>query len=154
MRNLVLVSLLLFAVSLPAAAQSARHPFTYDDMATLRHAQAMAVSPDGKTVLYLVTYGGAKGPDNHDWYLIPVSGGDARQLSLPKDFKPVGFTPDGKGFYGTMRMDKVATAGHPAAGGAEHSRCNRRHADATHVAASRHPFRAALSRRPSLRAAG
>lgn len=105
MRKLTLV-VLLFMVS-TVAAQTGRHPFTYDDLATLRYVRAVAVSPDGKTVLYVVNYGGAKGPDNHDWYLIPVSGGDARQLSLPEHFKPVGFTPDGKGFYGTMQMGKV-----------------------------------------------
>ncbi len=105
MRKLTLVLLLSAASTLNA--QNGRHPFTFDDLATLRHAQAAAVSPDGKTVLYVVEYGGTKGPDNHDWYLVPAAGGEARQLSLPEHFKPVGFTPDGKGFYGTLRMEKV-----------------------------------------------
>jgi len=39
MRNLAFVSFFLFAVSISAGAQSARHPFTFDDAASLQSAQ-------------------------------------------------------------------------------------------------------------------
>jgi hypothetical protein len=64
MRNLVFASVILLVVSTSAATQSARHTFTVDDAATLRSAAAVAVSPDGKSVLYRVRFGGAKGPNN------------------------------------------------------------------------------------------
>ena len=83
-----------------AAAQAARHPFSFGDAAALRHAEAKAVSPDGKTILYEVTYGGAKGPDNHEWRIIPAAGGAARNLNLPDKFQPAGFTHDGSALYG------------------------------------------------------
>jgi len=42
----------------PVVLFAQRHPFTADDAATLRHAQAVAVSPDGKTILYKIVFGG------------------------------------------------------------------------------------------------
>jgi dipeptidyl aminopeptidase/acylaminoacyl peptidase len=108
MRNLMTASLILFAVSIPAFAQSARHPFTFDDAANLHDAQAVAVSPDGKTILYSVRFGGSKGPDKTEWNLIPITGGDSRRLELPDSFNPRGFTRDGSALYGTYAVNKMA----------------------------------------------
>ena len=104
MRKLT-VAFLLFAVTV-VSAQNAKHAFTIDDAATLRHAIAVAVSPDGKSVLYRVMFGGPKGPDNDEWYLIPASGGDSRHITLPEHFRPAGFTADGKGLYGMLQVNK------------------------------------------------
>lgn len=104
MRKLTLVFLLIAAATAPA--QSAKHPVTVDDFATLRHASSRAVSPDGKTVLYRVSFGAQKGPDTSEWYLIPASGGEPRHLTLPEHFTPAGFTADGKALYGSLRADK------------------------------------------------
>src|SRR5271165_6626992 len=106
MRNLGFASVLLFVVSI-SAAQSARHPFTVDDAATLRSASAVAVSPDGKSVLYRVRFGGAKGPDNTEWGLIPTAGGEARHLAIPEKFQPAGFTRDGAALYGINEVNKM-----------------------------------------------
>ena len=106
MRKLAAVVLLLSS-ALIARAQNVRHPFTFDDAATLRHAQAVAVSPDGKSILYRVGFGGQKGPGNTEWYLIPASGGDARHLTIPEQFKPSGFTADGKALYGTLKVNNA-----------------------------------------------
>ncbi|MGA7078028.1 MAG: S9 family peptidase [Terriglobales bacterium] len=108
MRNPVLASIFLFVVSISASAQSTRHPFTFDDAATLRSAQAVAVSPDGKTVLYRVRFGGTKGPDNTEWQLIATTGGDSRHLNVPEKFRPTGFTRDGTALYGTYEVNKMA----------------------------------------------
>ncbi|MGB6251558.1 MAG: prolyl oligopeptidase family serine peptidase [Terriglobales bacterium] len=108
MRNLVLASVLLFVVSISASAQSTRHPFTFDDAATLRSAHAVAVSPDGKSVLYGVRFGGTKGPDNTEWQLIATSGGESRHLNVPEKFRPTGFTRDGTAFYGLYEVNKMA----------------------------------------------
>jgi hypothetical protein len=66
-----------------APAQSARHPFTFGDAAGLRRAEARAVSPDGKAILYEVNYGSSKGPENSEWRLIGSTGKDSRNLNLP-----------------------------------------------------------------------
>jgi len=107
MRNRMFASVLVLVVSISAAAQSARHPFTVDDAATLRSAGAVAVSPDGKSVLYRVRFGGAKGPDNTEWRLIAAAGGESRRLSIPEKFQPAGFTRDGASLYGIYEVNKM-----------------------------------------------
>jgi dipeptidyl aminopeptidase/acylaminoacyl peptidase len=99
---------LLLAISIPAGAQNARHPFTFEDAASLHSAQAAAVSPDGKSVLYHVQFGAAKGPTKTEWHVIATSGGDSRQLSIPDSFHPAGFTRDGGALYGTFEVNKMA----------------------------------------------
>jgi dipeptidyl aminopeptidase/acylaminoacyl peptidase len=107
MRNLVLTSVLLLAVSIAAGAQSTRRPFTFDDAASLHSAEAVAVSPDGKTVLYRVTFGGSKGPDNTEWGLIATTGGESRHLNVPEKFQPTGFTRDGGALFGVYEVNKM-----------------------------------------------
>jgi dipeptidyl aminopeptidase/acylaminoacyl peptidase len=100
-----------FAVALwlviPVVLVAQRQPFTANDAATLRRAQAVAVSPDGKTILYKVVFGGSKGPDQTEWKLIASSGGAAQNLSIPDKFKPSGFTGDSKALYGTYEVNKM-----------------------------------------------
>ncbi len=104
MKSLSRLSLFLLVCALASAQQ--RHPFTITDAAALHSGGAVAVSPDGKSVLYSVRFGAAKGPDTTEFHLMPVTGGDSRQLSLPKDFHPAGFTADGSALYGTFKVDK------------------------------------------------
>jgi dipeptidyl aminopeptidase/acylaminoacyl peptidase len=106
MRKLVLTTFCLTA-ALQATAQNARHPFTIDDASTLRQASIVAVSPDGKTILYRVGHGAPKGPDTDEWQLIATSGGDSRHLTLPEHFRPSGFTADGKSLYGRLQVNKM-----------------------------------------------
>ena len=105
MRRLALTVTLL-AVSICTFSQSSRHPFTIDDAASLHSANAVAVSPDGKNILYRVRYGAAKGPDNTEWHLIAPTGGESRRLSLPDKFRPEGFTRDGA-LYGSYDVNKA-----------------------------------------------
>jgi dipeptidyl aminopeptidase/acylaminoacyl peptidase len=53
MRRLFLLSLLVFAFTLPAFAQ-AKHPFTFEDMMKLKRVGEPQVSPDGKWVIFSV----------------------------------------------------------------------------------------------------
>lgn len=108
MRNRAVVFILLLAT---AAAQSSRHPFTFDDAASIHSAHAVAVSPDGKNVLYRVRFGGAKGPDIIEWHLIAPTGGESRHLMVPEKFEPAGFTRDGTlyGMYEVNKMGQLAT---------------------------------------------
>ena len=107
MRTLAFASILLFVASVAAHPQQPRHAFTIEDAANLHSASAVAISPDGKSVLYRVRFGGAKGPDKTEWHLIPATGGDSRQLNIPDSFKPAGFTRDG-GLYGTFETNKMS----------------------------------------------
>ncbi|HEY6338420.1 MAG TPA: S9 family peptidase [Candidatus Sulfotelmatobacter sp.] len=105
---LVILLTLLMAFSALGAAQNVRHPFTIDDSANLHTAHAVMVSPDGKTILYQVRYGAAKGPEKTDWQLIATSGGESRHLTIPDSFHPAGFTRDGGALYGTYEVNKMA----------------------------------------------
>jgi len=92
----------------PVVAAADKHPFNTDDYAALHRARAVAVSPDGKTILYQVLFDGTTGPvDKHDWHLIDVSGENARKLVLPEHFEPSGFTKDGNALYGIEPVAQV-----------------------------------------------
>ena len=107
MRDRVIACVLVGVISVTAAAQSGRHPFTFDDAKSIHSARAVAVSPDGKSILYEVSFGGAKGPDNKEWELIPTAGGETRHLTMPEKFQPTGFTRDGS-LFGTYEVGKMA----------------------------------------------
>jgi len=107
MRDPALVFVMLLAATAATFAQTSRHPFTFEDAASLHSAAAFAVSPDGKNILYRVRFGGAKGPDNIEWHLIAATGGESRRLDIPEKFKPAGFTRDGS-LYGAYEVNKMA----------------------------------------------
>ena len=88
-------------------SQTSRHAFSFDDAASLRSASPVAVSPDGKNILYQVRFGGHKGPTNTEWNLIAATGGESRHLNLPEKFKPAGFTRDGNALYGLAEVNKM-----------------------------------------------
>lgn len=96
-------------VSLTVVAAD-KHPFGLDDNSALRHAHAVSVSPDGKTVLYLVIHDGDKGPPKEEWRLIDVSGENSRKLELPANFRPAGFLKDDTlyGIYGVENKGQLA----------------------------------------------
>ena len=84
------------------AAES--RPFGIDDYIAMRSAQAVAVSPDGKGILYDVRSREDKGPQKHEWHMIDSDGGNPRRLELSDKFEPLGFTKDGA-LYGTYKVD-------------------------------------------------
>ena len=85
-----------------------KHPFGLDDYSAIRSGQAAAVSPDGKTILYLVTFTGTKGKETHEWYTISSSGENPKKLNLPENFDPAGFMKDGTSLYGNYEVEKLA----------------------------------------------
>ena len=140
MRNLF-ASILLFVVSIPATAQSTRHRFTFDDDTSIHSAVAVAVSPDGKSVLYRVRFGGAKGPDNTVWQLIATAGGESRPLSIPEQFWPAGFTRDGAALYGMYEVNKMAQLATLPLASAYTPPCCGSHSCPAHCPAEGHSFR-------------
>jgi dipeptidyl aminopeptidase/acylaminoacyl peptidase len=90
----------------PGAGQVvASHPFGFNDVIGLRQANAVAVSPDGNTVLYRVSYFEDTGPRKVEWHTIDASGAHERTLNLPEQFSPVGFIPTGAALYGVHRIN-------------------------------------------------
>lgn len=83
-----------------------KHPFGLSEYSSLRRARAVSVSPDGKTILYVVSYDGDKGPAKTEWRLIDVSGENSRKLALPENFTPSGFMKDGNALFGIYEVDK------------------------------------------------
>ena len=113
-RAFFILFVITLGVAVPRAGSrsaSDKHPFGLDDYSALRRANARAVSPDGKTVLYEVSYDGDKGPTKHEWRLIDTSGANSRKLDLPESFEPAGFTRDGGSLFGTYEVDKKGQLG-------------------------------------------
>ena len=82
-----------------------KHPFGLEDLAALRSARPVAVSPDGETILYDVAFGGKKGRTNREWHLIAAAGSNDRKLALPEHFSPAGFMIEGASLYGTFEVE-------------------------------------------------
>jgi len=97
-----LVLVCLFASD--AAAQSTKHPYGFDDYASLPQAIADAVSPNGD-VLYDVSHGVATGRSVIEWHAMSADGTNDRVVNFPPDFDPVGFTADGDIFGGYSVSD-------------------------------------------------
>src|SRR6516225_12296053 len=100
----------LALTSAPAIAGQ-KHPFGPDDLIGLRSARALAISPDGKTILFQVSYDPEKGPTKREWHLIDVTGDNNRKLELPESFEPSGFTKDGGALYGNYEVNKKGQLG-------------------------------------------
>jgi hypothetical protein len=74
LRSLALIMVASLATRVFAAPPVDTHPFGLDDYSALRRARAVSVSPDGKTILYVVSHDGDKGPPKDEWRLIEASG--------------------------------------------------------------------------------
>jgi dipeptidyl aminopeptidase/acylaminoacyl peptidase len=106
MRSLALATILSMAAGVSAALPADKHPFGLGDYSALRHARAVSVSSDGKTILYVVSHDGDKGPPKNEWRLIEVSGENSRKLELPENFNPAGFDKDGTALFGVYEVEK------------------------------------------------
>ncbi len=102
----ILLTLFAAAILITPATATDKHPFGLDDYAALRRATAVAVSPDGKSILFGVSFDGEQGRTKHEWHLIDTSGENNRKLELPESFQPSGFTKEGDAIYGTYEVEK------------------------------------------------
>jgi dipeptidyl aminopeptidase/acylaminoacyl peptidase len=81
-----------------------KRPFASSDFTSLRSATPVAISPDGKAILFDVHSFAEKGPAKDEWHTAPVAGGSAVKLALPEKFTPSGFTKDGA-LFGEYRIE-------------------------------------------------
>ncbi len=84
-----------------------KRPFASSDFTSLRSALPVAISPDGKAILFDVHCFDEKGPAKHEWHTVPAAGGDALKLDLPEKFTPSGYTREGA-LFGEYRIDDQA----------------------------------------------
>ncbi len=94
-RSVVALTLLL---GLWAEGSAQKRPFTFDEMMKVKRVSDPQLSPDNKSVAYTVTaYDVEKNSRNSDVWVVPASGGLARQLthSPAADERPR-WSPDGK----------------------------------------------------------
>jgi dipeptidyl aminopeptidase/acylaminoacyl peptidase len=108
---IVLGCLVMASIGNVRAVAAEKHPFGIKDYSALRGARSLAISPDGKTVLFVVSFDGDKGPIKHEWHLVDVSGENNRKLELPEGFEPEGFLKDGVTLYGSYEVDKKRQLG-------------------------------------------
>ena len=92
-RRLFTLALLLSSF----AGAQAKKPFTFDDMMKLKRVAEPYLSPDGKWAAFTVTDVSLESntKTNHLW-IVPVAGGETRQLTNGKGEDGVRFSPDGK----------------------------------------------------------
>jgi len=97
MRRLLCLAVVLCLAS-PLFAQT-KHPFTFEDMMSLKRVGEPEVSPDGKWVLFSVVdvdlAANTKIP--HVW-VVPVAGGQEREIISSQDADRPRWAPDGKRF--------------------------------------------------------
>ena len=94
--------LALIALLSPFSRAADKHAFGVDDWTGLRSARAVAVSPDGRSILYWAGSGVAKGATIEEYWLVAPDGTNPRKLILPENFSPFGFTRDGSAIYGSV----------------------------------------------------
>jgi hypothetical protein len=88
----------LFGPDYSYATDPEEVPFGLDEYSSLREARAVAVAPDGKTVLFVASFVGEKGRAKREWRVSGIAGENNRNLELPESFEPIGYTRDG-GFF-------------------------------------------------------
>ncbi|HET9399670.1 MAG TPA: S9 family peptidase, partial [Candidatus Acidoferrales bacterium] len=114
MRSKLFLSIMVAAVSAgainvraQASPASEKHPFTYDDFIAVRSTAPIAMSPDGKLILHDIVFRGQKGPFQHEYHVMAVSGEGDRKLELPEHFRPSGFATEDE-LFGTLPVNGQA----------------------------------------------
>jgi hypothetical protein len=99
--------LALIVLLSPPSRATDKHAFGADDWTGLRSARVVAVSPDGRNILYWAGSGVAKGSTNEEYWLVAPDGTDPHKLIVPEGFTPFGFTRDGLALYGSFGEKEI-----------------------------------------------
>jgi dipeptidyl aminopeptidase/acylaminoacyl peptidase len=97
-------ALIFFGLSTAPLVAADKRPFSSSDFTSLRSAMPVAISPDGKVILFDVHFFDEKGPAKDEWHTVSAAGDGALKLDLPEKFTPFGFTRDGA-LFGEYRID-------------------------------------------------
>ena len=97
-------ALFFCSISTAPLVAADKRPFASSDFTSLRSATPVAISPDGKAILFDIHRYDEKGLAKHEWRTVPPAGGEALKLELPEKFKPSGYTKDGA-LFGEYRID-------------------------------------------------
>ncbi len=95
----------IFFLAVSAFAQTAKHPFTFEDMMKLKRIDEPVPSPDGKWVVFSATDVDLEANIKiaHLW-IVPASGGESRRLNeTPNHEERPRFSPDGKRLIWTAK---------------------------------------------------
>ena len=105
-RRLIFAVFIFTSFASPFAATQDKRPFTFEDMMKLKRVAEPYLSPDGKWAAFTVTDVSleANTKTNHIW-IVPVAGGETRQLTHGKGEDGVRFSPDGKQVLFTASPD-------------------------------------------------
>src|SRR5271155_2019812 len=96
-------ALIFFGLSTAPLVAADKRPFSSSDFTSLRSATPVAISPDGKAILFDVRRFDEKGPAKDEWHTVSAAGDGDLKLDLPEKFTPFGFTRDGA-LFGEYRI--------------------------------------------------
>ncbi len=81
-----LTTAFVLAAAITGASAAEKRPFTIEDFYRVRVPSSVRVSPDGKTLVYVLQARDlARGKENTDLYWVPAAGGEARRLTHTDD---------------------------------------------------------------------
>jgi dipeptidyl aminopeptidase/acylaminoacyl peptidase len=120
MRRLILVLIPLGFLCLPPAVALAQHPFDVRDLIAMDRVSSPAVSPDGRSVVFVVSALDLEANRRRtDLWIVDTAGGEPRQLTShpASDVSPV-WSPDGQSvFFLSSRSGSMQVWRQPVGGG-------------------------------------
>ena len=91
------MKLIAIAAALISAATAAPRPMTFDDIMAMKTPGAAAISPDGRTVVYTLSYADMKDNERRtELWIADTSAGNARRFTSGKNDTAPQWSPDGK----------------------------------------------------------
>src|SRR3989442_1720523 len=98
MKRLMLASAVGICLALLSASYAQdKRPMTFDDVMTLKNVGGVNISPDGKAVLYTLSYADLKENESQsEIWIVTTSGGKPRRFTSGKNDRAPQWSPDGQ----------------------------------------------------------